>query len=693
MKRRTVQRFSGRGTASTWVIVGAIFLVVIAFFPTLVFDYAAQDQLRAFRYSVPAESVLWRAEACVRLIHSFYVMTGRPLVWPAECIEHALVARIGDFGWLRYLALTVYVLSTGALGLALGPLFGSKAAGFVIAAVAMMTPGIVFMYYQGLTGAPVVLCIFLTSISFLLINRAEQHLRSTRAALEIAGGIGLYLVSCFIYPAFSFLWVPLALLYFGFDTRLVLHDRFWRALRTGAYYTVGTAVYFLAAKLISWALVPAHERSADLGQYNFSAHFSSSHLFERLQELLAFLTSQEAPVGLLFDIPWPITIAILIAPAFFVASHPRLRLSAGGMYLFATVGAVVISVLPWLLSGFEGVSLRHTMPIHVLLVVALAIVVHRTVATRGHVVALGALGALLIPTAAIQLTHSIAEVQRSGMELKPMRQALQRLIQSDDLTRIRQFHVIRPSEPLYIYGSPVSTRHEFGRSAVRSNPEHISQIMTALLRELLPDSKLRGLAIRDCRFDRECITIVRETGNAIALSQSNDGFKPFLLECSYVLDYRLEQKQAPEVMYPEPLPNTCVSGLAGLQIELPQTSAVRHSPYQAFDGSTSPDDFWETHMNGAVILQFSLPSPITIHSYQFLKGEDMSRRPVAWRLEASYNDNEWIVLDTQDTSVTKWVDVDKVYSTNAENAYLRYRFVFERSADPEILRIYEIAIN
>src|SRR6266581_3109454 len=102
-----------RPSASTRPIAiaaGSLLLVLVAYFPTLQFDYAVRDQWRAFR--VPESSTrLNELVVCSRDALPFYVRSGRPLVWTGECVERALVSNIREFWYLRFISLAV-ILAT-----------------------------------------------------------------------------------------------------------------------------------------------------------------------------------------------------------------------------------------------------------------------------------------------------------------------------------------------------------------------------------------------------------------------------------------------------------------------------------------------------------------------------------------------------------------------------------------------------
>ena len=71
-------------------------LVAIGYFPSLTEDFVPQDQWRAFTYGLDIDGVSKWA-ACVNNRFDFFILTGRPLVWIPECIEHGLINHVGDF--------------------------------------------------------------------------------------------------------------------------------------------------------------------------------------------------------------------------------------------------------------------------------------------------------------------------------------------------------------------------------------------------------------------------------------------------------------------------------------------------------------------------------------------------------------------------------------------------------------------
>src|ERR1700730_75186 len=128
-----VAAWRAEDSLSKIVILTSLLLVILAYLPTLQFDYVTQDQWRAFRYSTEPRSALDRGQACMKMIPGFYVLTGRPFVWMTECIEHAAVARITDFAQLRPIVLAIVLATVMYLGFVLAPILGGLAFGILAA--------------------------------------------------------------------------------------------------------------------------------------------------------------------------------------------------------------------------------------------------------------------------------------------------------------------------------------------------------------------------------------------------------------------------------------------------------------------------------------------------------------------------------------------------------------------------------
>jgi hypothetical protein len=76
---------------------------------------------------------------------------------------------------------------------------------------------------------------------------------------------------------------------------------------------------------------------------------------------------------------------------------------------------------------------------------------------------------------------------------------------------------------------------EFNTPALAANPEHGAQIVSAVLRDLLPRAQLEKLSLIDCRLDPACAQKV-PAPNQILVSQSNPGERFLMTRGTLVID-------------------------------------------------------------------------------------------------------------------------------------------------------------
>ena len=190
------------------IAASSLLVVLVAYLPTLQFDYAVRDQWRAFR--APESSTrLDELVACSRDALPFYVRSGRPLVWVGECAERALVSNIREFWYLRLISLTVILATLLYLAVCLSRVVGLETALFA-ASLFVLLPGFVFMTELGLNGAPVVLAVTAAVASFSQISRSVFATRTGRGVVcrRSVTALVLFVIACFLYPAWAFVVGP-----------------------------------------------------------------------------------------------------------------------------------------------------------------------------------------------------------------------------------------------------------------------------------------------------------------------------------------------------------------------------------------------------------------------------------------------------------------------------------------------------
>ncbi len=122
-------------------------------------------------------------------------------------------------------------------------------------------------------------------------------------------------------------------------------------------------------------------------------------------------------------------------------------------------------------------------------------------------------------------------------------------------------------------------------------------------------------------------------------------------------------------------------------------ASSRHSVYKAFDGSMNPDDFWETSILEPVMLDFKYPMYTTLTNYVFSAGEIVNRMPTTWKLLASNNKEDWVILDEHKKFASWEKNSSQKFAVQQEQPTRYYRFIFEKALHSEIMRIYEIKLE
>jgi hypothetical protein len=123
------------------------------------------------------------------------------------------------------------------------------------------------------------------------------------------------------------------------------------------------------------------------------------------------------------------------------------------------------------------------------------------------------------------------------------------------------------------------------------------------------------------------------------------------------------------------------------------SSGTGHYGYRAFDGSTNPDDFWETG-GFPQWLEIVYPTPKEIKWYEFHAGYTSSdSMPMAWNLQGSDDGVHWDILDFRRDEVDWKTHEARLYTMAQACSYCYYRFYFTRGNRGDVIRIYEIRLG
>jgi hypothetical protein len=490
------------------VIFLSLVLVVLAYLPTLQFDYVTQDQWRAFRYSTEPQSALERGQACIDLIPKFYVLTGRPFVWMTECIEHAAVARIADFAQLRPIVLAIVLATVMCLGFVLAPILGGLAFGVLAAAAMVLTPAYSFMYLQGMPAAMVLIAPILAAASYKLYSQRKRGAggKLKKAAISFC----LFVTACLIYPAYAFVVLPLALLEFGFDLSETLSNRLKNLVSTLSFYFGASLFYYVLVKVT----VSFVERTAgDVPNgYDVAMQLGPSALLQQAKAAAAYFLYMPP-----FDFSSPVALSVVILVAFsgylgWLTCRARAQggssiFTIGLLFLIVSVVLLFASISPWLFSQTQGVAARHVLTWNLFFCAAsvglLSLLLRRYQATARLASAILLLGGLL-PMAWIENRQSKLETVVTGTEIQLMRDRLSNWIDMKGWINNRYLLVVLPTRPRPPnIEQAVNPRYGNGNAVLASskNPVSIPWMVNALLRER---ADYPGVQVAECGYDQAC---------------------------------------------------------------------------------------------------------------------------------------------------------------------------------------------
>jgi hypothetical protein len=528
----TFRQWRAQDRLSKAVIALSLLLVVFAYLPTLRHDYVAPDQWRAFRYSILPQTPYERAKACARAVAPYYSRTGRQLLWISECIEHAAVAKISDFVYLRPLVLAIVLFSAIYVGGVLAPFLGGLAWGVVAASALTLAPAYAVMYLQGMTGATVLIALILSAASFKALRTwLDLAGASHRVELrKLIAPLSLFVVSCMIYPSWSFFVIGLSWIAFGADVQASRTTALKRLGATLLFYFIASLVYYLLERSIELVLQGSTGYVPDMREYAMGMQLSPGTLLERVQETGKWFYRMPplnfaGPPGLL-----------VVALALFCGyvgwqdqRNHRGQLFSGVLVSLAAValGCVVLlgSLSPWLFSSMDYMASRFLMPWYLLFcVVAVGVVQVAINALAPKVERFAAAFAMLVfllPVAIRQERLSRLETEISGLEVQSVRAALARWIDDKGYEKQRYLLFVRPA----LLRSPLAERimgtgpiaGENGEFSSAQNPIVIPFMTIALLRERSDHPVGRTVGLKGCVFEQSCVSVALKDPHTVAI--------------------------------------------------------------------------------------------------------------------------------------------------------------------------------
>ena len=507
-------------TMSKCVIALCLLLIAFAYWPTLRSDYVAPDQWRTFRYLLLPKSPWYRATTCATTVAPYYSRTGRPLLWLSECAEHAAVAEISDFAYLRPFVLAIVLFTAIYLGAVLAPFVGGLAMGVVATSAFAMSPAYAVMYLQGMTGATVLISLILATASFgrwrdWLLNTGSD---GTRKPARLIAPLALFFVGCLIYPSWMFIVVGLSWFAVMADVQIGRTAMLKRLCLTLLFYALTCLLYYLFERLIETVLEESTRYVPDMGIYSMAMLLNPSSIGARVHELATWFCWMP-PLN--FPAPHGVLLVCLVLFCAYIGWQDRKYNGARPLtslsVLLATfaVGGVVLlgSISPWLFSSMDYMASRFVAPWYLFFCVVTVAVVRFTLSLPRHrlegLAAPVALTVFLLPVAIVQNRLSRLETQVSGLEIQTMRTALDHWLDDKGYENQRYLLVVRPVRlrPTFaerLLGDSKYTG-ENAQLASAQNPVVVPWMANAVLRERLDQPMGRTVGLNICIFDQPCV--------------------------------------------------------------------------------------------------------------------------------------------------------------------------------------------
>ncbi len=515
------------------IILICLLLVIFSYSPTIFrSNYVQQDQWRAFRYSTLAQNPFFRAKGNLWM-DGHYFMTGQPLVWFGEFIEHTLVSQIRDFVYLRLFALMIVLLTVSYLGSIIFSWSKSPGLGVISLCLFVFVPGYAGAYFAGLTAFMQLICFILAGASFSMFNRRQ-----------LKGSFILFLMACLIYPIFAFIVFPLALIRFGFDGGNPIVKRFKDLVNAIVFYSFAAIIYYLFIK--SYILIchlpspdPLHQVGLQLKPIVITGRINDIIKGFYNIPILNFYSPYGAGVALILFFSVNIALDITMKDK---KSLISLIVWSLGVFILSVI-VLVISLSPWLFSHYAGLPPRCVVPLNFFFCGTIIGLFARITGNLSdgirRYVPLFLILFLLIPSAMAQYRNSYLETEISRLEIGLLRSTLGKWLDHKGYTNNKYLLVVRPQlvRPTILDQYP--EKNFLGDNAVLSsaeNPVEILWMINAVLRERADHPIGSGVEITNCNFDQYCAQKALENGQ-IVLGLTNGGVitskvPPFIINFS-----------------------------------------------------------------------------------------------------------------------------------------------------------------
>lgn len=665
------------------------FLLLLIYLPIFSIDFGIHNDYSLWSYDKTQDWLLSYPET------KFLMLEGRPLgalllnvqFWFLNGISDFAVARFVSFIFALTSAYLLYSYLTKRL------LMDSFWALSLVACI--FTLPSVQLYVIWVTNfVPGTLNVFLVIVSYLLFDEVgiDNPLKTRYKLFCLSSAFFLFLSSFFIYPPNSlfFLVFPfIGVLFSGLsswqETRMrVVRDIVFCGLGMTAYFLLHKFVlfpYFLAKYPYIWEVVK--EEGGGCYQFALSAKLAGARdIFYEISKIALggvwdTLGEDKPTIIILFTILLGV-VAISIRNV--VAQHVRQDGSASGMTEpllkeFGNLGQrqkiryglqaglicfiiILLSNAPLLLSsgatqlGSQRLGYRLIFPYSAMVITVLFWLLFHVsqFEFKGSSVARVVAILVAVSSGIIASENLLNTSLNANMELNFIRQKLA----NADFSYVNTIALIKLNRSKVIIKRRL--KHDFRLMA--TNYTFIGGIVKAVLSEMGVKQAIHVSDIEPEKMER-----------------------PYLESDSTLV---IDMNEARQKRY------YCPKQFKSLMVEASATGSPRYGIFRAFDNSNDKESFWEAALFPQWIkIDYSEKRQVT--EYILQTGEVAERMPKDWKLLASQDGANWILVDERKNQTGWRADEKRRYKVEKPSLCKYYLFRFT-SGNDETLRIYEIKI-
>jgi hypothetical protein len=667
------------------------YIALILCFSSVVFvEYAHHDNTRYFR---GIGSDTFKSSCFNEGQYTWLYFIGRPITAEIECQVFKRTRLLSDLSEMRLLVIGVISFSTAVMGLILIGIGLDWVTALAISIAIFTLPGMqnaAFMsnFPNAITSFFALLAFFLLTpikpVSPLAWNRGD--------AIRIGLSFSLLVLTSLMYPAISFVF------FWGSIARALTdrcngwsHHVKWFLRDTIVF---GSAMFtgIVLSKVIAPEIFePAHHDLPD----SYQLDLSINAIFEKIPFLLNEVIPSAANLWFIYNgyVGSFLIGALLLLITIIVINHSlqpaNVRITIKPiaflvLLLFFTFTPLMLPKNPVILQRVIFPGMGAILLISIFVISRVINEIFPTINSLGStVVRFGAFALLGIGLLTANYTQT-QNVWNTNYEMIFIRDELAKYE-----TLPRHIHLVRPIGNNIGFNGLPSIEDEFNKKTT----DYKSDIDDLVRISLYGSSRSLERPTSLCDpITTNCEIMVPRSHTIISFSDYGESFcrtnDMAVVDLNILV--RATHTGTPDLVDIDSIPY-CDS--AKYHVITDSHSDEKYFVGKAFDNSVAPADFWETSITKPITLDITYVTPIALESYSLSGGEASERMPISWVLYGSEDLKTWAPVDTRENE-SQWTPNEKrLYKLTRLTSYKHFRFVFKRSFDSEILRIYEIKLN